>query len=41
MFKAGKFVYLGGNMNEDAISEQDLKRRTGPAGRVMLSLNSI
>jgi len=35
------FVYLGGNMSEDASVEQDVRRRIGLATGVMQSLNKI
>jgi len=36
-----EFVYLGGNMSEDATTTQDLKRRVGLACGAMQSLNPI
>ena len=35
------FIYLGGNMREDAWVEQDIRRRIGLATGVMQSLNKI
>ena len=35
------FIYLGGNMSEDASVEQDVRRRIGLATGVMQSLNKI